>query len=110
MRRGTIQPAAQWFALLQHHLNGVACTRQANYSAAKLGVLGLSHTLALEGAKDNIACNTLVPTAGSRSQHALHPIRLFCVCFVLLTPHVPRTFTRPAGSLRTSCRQITPTP
>lgn len=39
---------------------------QANYSAAKMGIFGLSQTLAKEGERSNIMVNCVVPVAESR--------------------------------------------
>ncbi|MFK7858386.1 MAG: SDR family NAD(P)-dependent oxidoreductase [Granulosicoccus sp.] len=86
---------ADWEKVIDVHLNGSAnCTRavwnhmktrnygrilmttsssgiygnfgQANYGAAKLGLIGLMNTLCIEGAKHNINVNCLSPTAATR--------------------------------------------
>ncbi len=46
---------------------------QANYGAAKLGLAGLTKTLYLEGAKNNVRVNTLAPVAGTRMTEDIFP-------------------------------------
>ena len=50
---------------------------QANYSAAKLGVVGMMNTLKLEGAKYDIMINSVAPIAASRLTKDVMPPDLF---------------------------------
>ncbi len=50
---------------------------QANYGAAKAGLVGLAKTLHLEGAKYDIKVNTLVPLAGTRMTEDIIPEQAF---------------------------------
>ncbi|MGP7796023.1 SDR family NAD(P)-dependent oxidoreductase [Sphingomonas sp. CLY1604] len=50
---------------------------QANYGAAKMGLAGLTKTLSLEGARNDIRVNTIAPTAGTRMTQDLFPQAAF---------------------------------
>ena len=81
---------------------------QANYGAAKLGLAGLTKTLYLEGAKNNIRVNTLSPVAGTRMTedlgmpeaffHALAPENVAPAALYLVSEDAPTNMIVGAGA------------
>ena len=85
---GTVKPAhAIWPIMKAQKYGRIVVTTsstglygnfgQANYGAAKLGLAGLTKTLYLEGAKNNIKVNTIAPVAGTRMTEDLFPPEAF---------------------------------
>lgn len=50
---------------------------QSNYGMAKLGLYGLTRTLAIEGRKNNIFVNAIAPTGATRMTEGLLPPQVF---------------------------------
>ncbi len=59
---------------------------QSNYGAAKMALVGLMQTLALEGAKSDIRVNCLAPTAATRMTKDLSALPLEALDPALVTP------------------------
>nr|WP_070959513.1 SDR family NAD(P)-dependent oxidoreductase [Hyphomonas sp. Mor2] len=80
--RGSFKPIhAAWNIMKEQNYGRIVVTTsstglygnfgQANYGAAKLGVVGLMNTLKIEGAKNNIKVNTVCPIAATRMTEGL---------------------------------------
>ncbi|MCZ8292588.1 MAG: SDR family NAD(P)-dependent oxidoreductase [Hylemonella sp.] len=91
---------------------------QSNYGAAKLALVGLMQTLALEGAKNDIRVNCLAPTAATRMTEdlmpaevlrALQPEAVVPAMLVLASADAPTRTTLCAGAGSVEAAHITMT-
>ena len=89
---------------------------QSNYGAAKLALVGLMQTLALEGAKNNIHVNSLAPTAATRMTEGLMPPQVLAALkpeavvpamLVLVSEDAPTRTTLCAGAGSVEAAHIT---
>jgi len=82
--RGTFKPIhAAWNIMKEQNYGRIVVTTsstglygnfgQANYGAAKLGVVGIMNTLKIEGAKNDIKINAVCPIAATRMTEGLMP-------------------------------------
>jgi NAD(P)-dependent dehydrogenase (short-subunit alcohol dehydrogenase family) len=89
---------------------------QSNYGAAKLALVGLMQTLAIEGVKNNIRVNSLAPTAATRMTEdlmppavleALKPEAVVPAMLVLVAEGAPTRTTLCAGAGSVEAAHIT---
>ncbi len=92
---------------------------QANYGAAKMALVGLMQTLALEGIKHGIRVNCLAPTAATRMTEALFPPDVLAAfgpeavvpaMLVLASQEAPTRTTLAAGAGGFEAAHVTLTP
>jgi NAD(P)-dependent dehydrogenase (short-subunit alcohol dehydrogenase family) len=91
---------------------------QANYSAAKMALVGLMQTLALEGEKNNIRVNCLAPTAATAMTEGilqqdvlakLHPAAVSPGVVALVSEEAPTRTILMSGAGSFECAHITMT-
>ena len=89
---------------------------QSNYGAAKMALVGLMQTLALEGAKHDIRVNTIAPTAATRMTEdllppamlqALRPEAVVPAMLVLAGEHAPTRTILCAGAGSVEAAHVT---
>jgi len=89
---------------------------QANYSAAKMALVGLMQTLALEGSKYDIRVNCLAPSAATQMTHGilpaeslelLHPSLVSPGLLVLVNDDAPTRVVMCAGAGHFACASMT---
>jgi len=89
---------------------------QANYGAAKMGLVGLMQTLAIEGQKYGIRVNCLAPSAATRMTETLFakdelalltPERITPGLLYLVSDQAPSKMVLCAGAGVFSCAQVT---